>query len=74
MDVAELLERARHYRTMAILVTDEQTKEGLLDLAKQYEAQARGRREGAQGFGGRRTPASKTDEEATPSFASITLV
>jgi hypothetical protein len=40
MDSAELLERAHHYRMMATRVTDEQTKEGLLVLAEQYEALA----------------------------------
>src|SRR4051794_9155603 len=37
MDFAELLERAHHYRMMAIRVTDDQTREGLLELAEQYE-------------------------------------
>jgi hypothetical protein len=41
MDSAELCERADHYRMMAIQVTDAQTKEGLLELAEQYEAWAR---------------------------------
>jgi hypothetical protein len=40
MDFAELLERAHHYRMMAIRVTDDQTREGLLELAEQYEALA----------------------------------
>jgi hypothetical protein len=41
MDAAELLERAHHYRMMAIQVTDAQTAEGLLELAERYEALAR---------------------------------
>ena len=41
MNFAELLERAHHYRMMAIRVTDDQTREGLLELAEQYEAWAR---------------------------------
>ena len=41
MDSAELRERADPYRMMAIQVTDAQTKEGLLELAEQYEAWAR---------------------------------
>src|SRR5690348_15550870 len=40
MDPAELLQRAHHYRMMATRVTGEQTKEGLLVLAEQYEALA----------------------------------
>jgi hypothetical protein len=40
MDSAELLERAHHYRTVAARVTDEQTRQGLLDLAEKYEALA----------------------------------
>jgi hypothetical protein len=43
MDAAELLERAHHYRMMAIQVTDAQTREGLLELAERYEALARER-------------------------------
>ena len=41
MEAAELLERAHHYRMMAIRVTDAQTREGLLELAERYEALAR---------------------------------
>jgi len=40
MDSAELLERAHHYRVVAARVTDEQTRQGLLDLAEKYEALA----------------------------------
>jgi hypothetical protein len=40
MDVPQLLERARHYRTVAALVTDEQISRELLDLAENYEALA----------------------------------
>ena len=40
MDSAELLERAHHYRAVAARVTDEQTRQGLLDLAQKYEALA----------------------------------
>jgi hypothetical protein len=41
MTSIELLERAHHYRMMAVQVTDAQTREGLLELADQYEAKAR---------------------------------
>jgi len=41
MDAAGLLERAYHYRMMALRVTDAQTREGLLELAERYEALAR---------------------------------
>jgi hypothetical protein len=48
MDAAELLERAHHYRMMALRVTDAQTREGLLELAERYEAwRARWSRRGA---------------------------
>ena len=40
MNAAELLERAHHYRMMAIQVTDAQTREGLFELAERYEALA----------------------------------
>jgi hypothetical protein len=40
MDTAELLERARHYRSLADRA-DEQMRDELLYLAEQYEAWAR---------------------------------
>ena len=41
MDTAsDLLQRAKHYRTLATHVTDEQTRAGLLELAEKYEAMA----------------------------------
>jgi hypothetical protein len=40
MDSAELLERGHHYRIVAARVTDEQIRQGLLDLAEKYEALA----------------------------------
>ena len=40
MDRTELLERANRYRELAVRVTDEQTRAGLLDLAEKYEALA----------------------------------
>jgi hypothetical protein len=46
MDSAELLERAHHYRMMAIRVTDALTKEGLLELAEHYEARVKWSRAG----------------------------
>ena len=49
MNSAELLERANHYRMMAIQATDAQTKEGLLELAEQYEAWAREVEQGGAG-------------------------
>ena len=38
---AELITRAARYRALAAGVTDEQTRAGLLELAKKYEALAR---------------------------------
>jgi hypothetical protein len=43
MDAAELSERARRYQTLAAHVTDEQTRQALLDLAEKYEALAQKR-------------------------------
>ena len=40
MDPKELRERARRYRQTAALVTDAETSEALLDLAKIYEEMA----------------------------------
>ena len=40
MNPSELLERARHYRTVATHVTDEQISREMLDLAEKYEALA----------------------------------
>lgn len=42
MDAADLLAYATRYRTLAARMTDEQTREGLLELAEKYEALARG--------------------------------
>lgn len=42
MDAADLLVYATRYRTLAARMTDEQTREGLLELAEKYEALARG--------------------------------
>lgn len=41
MDAAELLAYAARYRILAAHMTDEQTREGLLKLAEDYEALAR---------------------------------
>lgn len=42
MDVAaDLQTRAAHYRDLAVRVTDEQARAGLLELAEKYEAIAR---------------------------------
>jgi hypothetical protein len=41
MDRTELIDRANHYRDLATQTTDQQTKQGLLDLADRYEALAR---------------------------------
>ncbi len=41
MDRHELLGRAARYRDLATRTTDEQTKQGLLELAERYEALAR---------------------------------
>ena len=40
MDAQELREQARRYRRTAALVTDAQTSEALLELARNYEAMA----------------------------------
>jgi hypothetical protein len=48
MDAAGLLERAYHYRMMALRVTDAQTREGLLELAERYEALAREMEQGGR--------------------------
>lgn len=42
MDRVELINRANRYRDLAARTTDQQTKQGLLDLAERYEALARG--------------------------------
>ena len=42
MDAADLLAYATRYRTLAARMTDEQTREWLLELAEKYEALARG--------------------------------
>jgi hypothetical protein len=47
MDSAELLERARHYRSLADRA-DGEIREELLDLAEQYEMWARERERGGQ--------------------------
>jgi hypothetical protein len=49
MDSDELLDRAAHYRDLAIHTLDEQTKQGLLELAEKYEPLARdaAKREGS---------------------------
>jgi hypothetical protein len=39
-DPADLLRHAERYRTLATLVTDEQTRIGLLELAQRYEGLA----------------------------------
>ena len=41
MDTDVLLERAKRYRQIAASVSDQPTKQGLLDLAGRYEAVAR---------------------------------
>ena len=41
MDRTELIDRANHYRDLASRVTDQQTKQGLLELAESYEVLAR---------------------------------
>ena len=41
MDRAELLQHATRYRELAAGMTDRETREGLLDLAAEYEAVAR---------------------------------
>jgi hypothetical protein len=41
MDRDELLARADRYRDLATRTLDQQTKQGLLDLAERYEALAR---------------------------------
>ena len=38
---ADLLTHAARYRAMAAVMTDEQTRAGLLELAEKYEALAR---------------------------------
>jgi hypothetical protein len=40
MDRADLLQRANHYRELAARVPDEQIREGLLDVARGFEALA----------------------------------
>ena len=50
MDAAELLERARYYRTLAASA-DEQIRAELLFLAEQYELRARGLEHGGAGQG-----------------------
>jgi hypothetical protein len=40
-DRDELLDRAFRYRELVILTPDEQTKQGLLEVAEKYEALAR---------------------------------
>jgi hypothetical protein len=40
MDIPQLLQRARHYRTVAAHVTDDEISRELLDLAEKYEALA----------------------------------
>jgi hypothetical protein len=47
MDRAELLRRASRYRDLAAGILDEQTREGLLNLAERYEALAREINEGS---------------------------
>ena len=42
MDRDELLARADRYRDLATRTLDQQTKQGLLDLAERYEALTRG--------------------------------
>ena len=39
-DPHELLRRAEHYRRTAVLVTDAQLSQALLDLAEKYESRA----------------------------------
>ena len=41
MDRTELLQHASRYRDLASRVTDQRTRDGLLDLATRYEALAR---------------------------------
>ena len=41
MDARELLERAEHYRRVALLVSDADASKALLELAEHYEALAR---------------------------------
>jgi hypothetical protein len=49
MDRAELLRRASRYRDLAAGIPDEQTREGLLNLAERYEALASEIDEGSGG-------------------------
>ena len=51
-EIADLLARAAHYRALATRVTDEQTREGLLELAEKYETLAQEQ----QGEATRRAP------------------
>ena len=46
MDEAEMLERASRYRSLADRIMDEQTRQGLLDVAEKYEALAKEMRSG----------------------------
>ena len=41
MDALELLERAEHYRRVALVVSDEDLSKSLLELAEHYAALAR---------------------------------
>ena len=41
MDARELLERAEHYRRVALVVSDEGLSKSLLELAEHYAALAR---------------------------------
>ena len=41
MDARELLERAEHYRQVAMVVSDEDLSKSLLELAEHYAALAR---------------------------------
>ena len=41
MDARELLERAEHYRRVALVVSDEDISKSLLELAEHYAALAR---------------------------------
>ncbi len=41
MDTPELLARAAHYRDLAARITDAETRQGLLELAENYEVLTR---------------------------------